>query len=319
MPSSTMQQVPDALASKISPEVDRTPSGSGAWQLALWGALGGAFGAALVFAFLENPWHKHWLGFLLAVVWILTWKRYLEPHVEEKLSGAEAKPPHVGHAAPAGRTWLMQAIVSLLVVASVVVVEAMVELMHSHARERPLHLMQQVIGNALNIFAITLAWVLGGRRSRLWAACSGAGAGLVMTSVIIISVGLWINDGSLPKLYVTLLWLPSTLFFTLAGFLGGWAAYAPGAKRPARAAALALVVVVVVWNLLMIPVVPILARANNIEVSALELIVSMSVNTLRVLGWLGGLWCCPGSNEVMIGTAPSAHAPRVAIATKEVQ
>ena len=258
-----------------------------AWKLALWAALGGAFGAALAFAIFETYYRERWFGVLLAVAWVMTWKRFAERHIEEKLSGAGGAAHRAATTAkPAASGWFTQIILSVLLVVSVLILETIAEFIHAHARDDSINFLKELIGPAATMFSITLAWILAVRRPKPRAALFGALAGLVVPSLVFVGVGLYLYGGAIPTEYIAL-WFWAAVFWGLAGSLGGWRVNASKGSNPLPAIALCLFILVVVWNAVLVPVF-VLKGFSSLDVS-----FSALLNFLRIFGWVGGLLFCP--------------------------
>ncbi|HEU4345373.1 MAG TPA: hypothetical protein VFU31_27795 [Candidatus Binatia bacterium] len=263
------------------------PPRAAAWKLALWGALGGAFGAALSFAIFEAYHRKQWFGVLLAVAWVMTWKRFAEPPIEEKLSGSGSAAHRAAIATKPGASgWLTQVILSVLLVVSVLILETIAEFIHAHARDDSINFLRELIGPAATMFSITLAWILAVRRPKPRAALFGALAGLIVPSLVFVGVGLYLYGGTIPTEYIGL-WFWAAVFWGLAGSLGGWRVNASKGSNPLPAIALCLFILVVVWNAVLVPVF-VLKGFSSLDVS-----FSVLLNFLRIFGWIGGLFFCP--------------------------
>jgi hypothetical protein len=273
-------------------EARPAPPRAAAWKLALWGAFGGAFGAALSFAIFEAYQRQQWFGVLLAVAWVMTWKRFAEPPIEEKLSGSGGAAHRAAMATKPGASgWLTQVILSVLLVVSVLILETIAEFIHAHARDDLINFPRELIGPAGTMFSITLAWILAVRRPKPRAALFGALAGLIVPSLVFVGVGLYLYGGTIPTEYIEL-WFWAAVFWGLASALGGWRVNASKGSNPLPAMALWLVILVVVWNAVLVPVF-VLKGFSSVDV-----FFSVWLNFLRIFGWIGGLCFCPWTAAV---------------------
>jgi hypothetical protein len=263
------------------------------WRVAVWAAVGGGLGASLSYAIYLTDWHHEWLGFLLAIAWVIAWRYLVEPHIEARLSGhAHARNEKEAPADSSSiRRVLTQAVLAVTVVILVVVFEMFSHIVLNDVRHEVANFLMSLIGPASTIFFITLAWTRYVDSPRK-AARTGALAGLTVSLATFLGFAIYLKLSNLPLPtgYLLNLVLPAAFFWALVGFVGGGNV---GRRRPVFTITWQLLLLVTLWNVALVPYARIQGAGRG------DVFFSVLLNFLRTLGWLCGLIFCPDSNLVL--------------------
>jgi hypothetical protein len=238
-----------------------------------------------------------WVGLFLAVGAVVFWEMRVKPPLKSRLSG-ESSSARLHPTPSAGDTL----VATLQAMAFVIIVAMTLQLVLGPLRRNPSGFLRNVLTMTILCGGITYAWVRCAQRSVLWGVLGGSLTGFAISYLAtLLDVSFWPGDYKVPsnQVFET---LASWKFHQLVGLnalawaswglMGGLAInrrWGPNPSMSVLAGTLALdpIWILIPWALF--------GQAYLHRVT----IAFLFLGTFRTVGWVIGLYICPGADRCL--------------------